>query len=426
MTDTIHDDTLLAHHLKSLLLLRWLLLLLLIAGLALAHEQLHLVLEYTVLLSLLLGFAALNLLTHWRLWRGPRVRHWELVAQLLVDFLGISLLLYFAGGATNPFVSYLLIPLCIAAVALPASAVISLTAIAIGCYALLLTSYVPAEAMAPGHHHGPDPSLHTWGMGINFFISACLVAAFLSRMAGQLRKQADLLRAQREQVLHAEQITGIATLAAGTAHELGTPLGTMKIAASELASADLPHGLNAEADEILKQLGHCQSLLIRLREKAQQSLDEKQSHTPVDLWLQKLTDEWRLLNPRHQLDFKPTDTHLDSYCLSADPTLQQSLHNLLNNAATHSHADIALDAYCEGPWLILCIHDSGKGAPESVLRNWGKPFNSGSDQGMGLGIYLSNATLERHGGELRLEPNDKGNCTWVRIPVQTINSLCGN
>lgn len=161
MTDANYNHPLLAQHLRSLLLLRWLLLLLLGTGLTLAHGMLQLALEYTILLGLLLGFSALNLLTHWHLQRAPCVQRRELFVQLLVDCLGISLMLYFAGGATNPFVSYMLVPLCIAAVSLPAAAVIGLTTTAIGCYALLLTSYVPAEAIAPDHHHGPGPSLHT-------------------------------------------------------------------------------------------------------------------------------------------------------------------------------------------------------------------------------------------------------------------------
>lgn len=413
------EQPLLAQHLKSLLLLRWLLLGLLLAGLALAQSQLHLVLEYTVLLSLLLGFAALNLFTHWRLGQTHPLHNWELVAQLMVDLLGISLLLYFAGGATNPFVSYLLIPLCIAAIALPAATAMVLTAVAIGCYGLLLTSYIPADAMAPGHHHSAGPSLHTWGMGVNFFISACLVTLFLSRMSNQLKRQSSQLQAQREQVLHAEQITGIATLAAGTAHDLGTPLGTMKIAAKELASATLPHGLNAEASVVVQQIEHCQSLLNRLRERAQQSLSETQTETAVDVWLNKLVDQWRLLNPHNQLGFHTNTSQLKHFALKADQTLQQSLHNLLDNAATHSKADIELEAHCEAHWLTLCIHDSGRGVPDVIRSNWGKPFNSSREDGLGLGVYLSNATLERHGGELRIESDDGGSKTWIRLPVHT-------
>lgn len=417
MINHSHEQSVLAQHLKSLLLMRWLVLALLLAGLALAHSQLHLVLEYTVLLSLLSGFAALNVFAHWRLRQVHPLHSWELVAHLLVDLAGITLMLYFVGGATNPFVSYLLIPLCIAAIALPAPTLALLTIIAIACYGLLLSHYIPADAMAPGHHHGNGPSLHTWGMGVNFFISACLMTAFLSRMSSQLKQKTRLLQSQREQVLHAEQITGIATLAAGTAHDLGTPLSTMKIAADELANAPLPDGLNAEAAVIVQQIRHCQSLLQRLRQRAQQSLSETQIETPVETWLETLVDQWRLLNPHYVLRYHSDSASFRRVALRADQTLQQSLHNLLDNAAVHSQADIDLDAYCTQEWLTLCIHDTGNGIPADIKSNWGKPFNSSREDGMGLGVYLSNATLERHGGELRLESAGLGSKTWVRIPV---------
>lgn len=410
-TDALH------HNLYRLTLIRWLLLAALLASLALARLSLNLVLEYAVLLWLLAGFGLINLLTQLRLRLGSQVRQWELIAQLLADLLCLSLLLYFTGGATNPFVSYLLIPLCIAAITLPLLQMLGLTLVAVACYGLLLSSYIPADSLAAGpHSHHSGPSLHTWGMGINFVFSALIIAGFLGSMARELRVQHQALARQREKSLRAEQLIGIATFAAGSAHELSTPLAAIKIAAHEIQPEDLPADLRPELETIRHQTRVCQQALIKLREQAQEAFTH--NRLAAVQWLQQVLDQFQLIHPD-----QPIQTRLDTLqgaSLSADPTLQQSLINLLNNAIQHSQAPIELSAGLVQSTLIIDIVNFGSGPPEAVRQQWGSPFNSGKSDGLGLGVYLSNSTIERHGGQLHLVETPAGTRTRVQLPVERL------
>ncbi|UTA47321.1 ATP-binding protein [Simiduia sp. 21SJ11W-1] len=409
------------HNLNTLVVLRWWLLGVLSLSTLLAYQLLHLSLNYTVLAQIIVGFALLNGLTHWRLRKSHPVTLAELMAQLCVDIVGISLLLYFTGGATNPFVSYLLIPICIGAMTLPRLLTAATAALAILSYWWLLGQYIPVDSLAPHHHHGQGNSLHIYGMWLNFILSAVIISAFVSRIAYQLRLQQQLLQAQREQVLHAEQLTTIATLTAGTAHELSTPLGSIKIAIDELQQAELPEDLQPEVATIAQQINLCQATLARLRETAGST--ERLAPKPYNAqrWLHETLAQWALINPRAQLqsDITAVDSQVQLY---QDPTLAQSLINLLSNAAQHSQSHVGLYAKSdsERQCLQIDIQDDGPALDDTVRARWGQPFNSARNGGLGLGVFLSNSTIERHGGKLQLIDTEQGKIT--RIILLLVNT----
>lgn len=404
-------------NLTTLIILRWWLLGILTLSMLLAHFALHLSLDFPVLIQITLGFAVLNGITHWRLNKNHPVTIAELLAQLCVDIVSISLLLYFTGGATNPFVSYLLIPICIGAMTLPRLLTVCTAMLATLSYWWLLSWYIPVESLAP-HHHGDGTSLHIYGMWLNFILSAAIISAFVSRIAYQLRTQQQLLQAQRERVLHAEQLTTIATLTAGTAHELSTPLGSIKIAIDELHQAALPADLRPEVNVIRQQIALCQQTLAQLRDRSRTSDALNPSAQSVKDWLTSTLDQWSLINPHSQLDQTLAAVDPEAF-IQQDPTLAQSLINLLSNAAEHTVGPIKLFAQStrDSSTLQIDIKDDGPNLSETIRQRWGQPFNSERSGGMGLGVFLSNSTIERHGGELQLLETASGKITRIVLPV---------
>ncbi len=168
------------------------------------------------------------------------------MAQLhLIFFCASSILtglLYLNGGATNPFVSLYLVPLAISAATLSVRFTVALAAFCLVAYSLLMFYYHPLQILSPNHemvlnseHHtmhmtdGNPVNWHVVGMWLNFVLSTLLISYFVLRMARALRAQDAELSAIREKQLRDEQLLGIATLAAGTLHELGTPLATMTL-----------------------------------------------------------------------------------------------------------------------------------------------------------------------------------------------------
>ncbi|BFM10434.1 ATP-binding protein [Simiduia litorea] len=415
----------LTQNLRTLVLLRWMLFIALLISLGAAYVKLNLVLEYQTLLWLIALFCMLNLLTHWRIKGQVRASNAEFMTQLTVDIIGLSTLLYFTGGATNPFVSYLLIPLCIAAIALPVRFTFVIAALCIGCYWWLLSRYIPVQSLAPAHamHHMPtqDSSLHIYGMWLNFVFSAGIIVTFLTRMASELREQDRIIQNQREHGLRAEQLTAIATLAAGAAHELGTPLTTIKIVAKDIVAAAPNADIVEDAKLIASQIDLCQHSLRKLRDQAEAGIHVQQNRLQLKTWLEDTIDQWQLINPQKRLSHNLSSLANNAY-LMADTTLTQSLINLMNNAAEQSEQAITiqvelLQINTADPRLKLDIIDFGGSIAHEIKQQWGQPFNSSKAEGLGLGVYLSNSTIERHRGQLIMLEELNHKITRIDLPI---------
>src|SRR5581483_11124286 len=191
--------------------------------------QLPLPLLYAVLMTLL----AIDVLSWWRLrWRA-RVTDVELFAHLVIDVVALTVVFFYTGGSANPFTPLYLLPLTLTAAALPGLYTWSMAALTVACYSMLFFHYVPLPGAHAGHRD--EFALHVVGMWLGFIMSAGLIAYFAVKMAHTLRER-DRLRAQmREQQLKHERVLALGTLAAGAAHELGTPLSTMAVLAQDLS-----------------------------------------------------------------------------------------------------------------------------------------------------------------------------------------------
>ncbi len=138
--------------------------------------------------ALVIAFAIVNVLTQWRSHWSKTISEKEFGAHLLVDISALTVLLYFSGGATNPFISYYLVPISIAAISLPMAMTWAITGLSVFAYSVLLVYYQALTPLTP-HHGNSDFNLHILGMWINFALSAGLITYFVVRMAAALRAQ---------------------------------------------------------------------------------------------------------------------------------------------------------------------------------------------------------------------------------------------
>ena len=388
-----------------------------LAAILYAYASLHAALPYGALLAVVALQIALNAFTFWRLRRPWPVTDPEFFAQLLMDVLSLGALLYCSGGATNPFVSYYLVPLSIAATVLPRVYTASLALICVGCYSALLFFYQPLPALLPqgGHeHHAQGLNPHIFGMWCNFALSAALITYVVVRMANALRDQQAELNLRREQALHNEQLLAVATLAAGTAHALGTPLTTMTVLLGEMDTSDPAQ--RADIQLLKQQVASCRATLKNLVRTADTHQRQQFPPQPVDALLEQLLERWRVIRPDADYTLH-IESPLPAPGLHADGTLQQAILNLLDNGAdTHSGA-LQLHLDWDEDAITLRIRDRGPGIALDVAEQLGKPFVTSKGKGLGLGLFLSHATVERHGGEIRLFNHPQGGTeAVVRLP----------
>jgi two-component system sensor histidine kinase RegB len=368
-----------------------------------AVESLRMWLPLKPLVLILAGMAVLNLLTWLRLTRPKPVRDGELFAQLTLDVLALTGLLYYTGGSTNPFAPLYLLPITLTAAALPRAHTWFMVGLAVACYTLLLFAYVPL----PGTHamHGDEFQLHVVGMWLGFLLSAALIATFAVRMSATLRSRDRLAAAMREQELKHERVLALGTLATGAAHELGTPLATLAVLLKDMAP-DKP--VDDETLAILRaQVARSKEILASLSASAGAARAEAGAPQALDAWLTDSVRRWQAVRPgvNARTRFEGAQP---APRIVAEQTLTQAIVNILNNAADASPDDVEVSGRWNADELTLEIADRGAGLAPEVEQRAGEPFLSTKEEGLGLGLFLAYTTLHRFGGSVRLLRREGG------------------
>lgn len=410
------------------------------AMLALVHYVLEITLSWLPMLVCIAALATFNLFSWLRLRADVPVSNIELFAQLLADVTALSVLLYYAGGSTNPFVSLYLLPLVIAAATLPQRYTWAMAILTIACYTLLMKYYQPLPGIhAPsgegdmaavmsglGHDHlhmmeaMPQEAafnMHVIGMWLGFVISAVVVAYFVVRMANAVRERDEKLARAREDTLRNERIVALGMQAASAAHEMGTPLATLAVVIGELRhETDALPEWRDSLTLLDGQVRNCKRILDKLLANAQDSTP--QTAQSLEQYIVDTLDEWQLLRPTVHHRYHVSGTQ-PMPPMRIDPSLRAALLNLLNNAADVSPDKIDIHVRRDEQYFTLEIQDYGHGLTPEAAANAGSAFFTTKEEGRGLGLFLANATIEQMGGKVRLFNRENGGATTeVILPLK--------
>lgn len=373
-----------------------------------------------------------NWITWIRLSSSPAVSEIELFFQIAVDVLAITAILYFTGGATNPMAWFFLLPLIIAATVLPQAYTWYLVIFASAGYTVLMGYYqplpefqavtLPSDVPLASHsyleHH--DIQLHVFGMWFGFVFSAVLVAYFVVEMANTLRERERRLAEAREQALRNERVIALGTLAAGAAHEMGTPLGTMAILVHELEqeydAAEFA-SLREKMSILRNQIGRCKNALAVMSASAGEARAEEGRLMSLTRFLEELVDSWRQQKLDIVLDYQ-VKTRGTSPSLLAELTLTQALVNILNNAAEVSPQGILMEVRWTYDRATIVITDQGPGIAPDLSAHLGKTPITTKKHGLGVGLFLAFSTIERLGGSITMRRLAKaGTQTTIHLPL---------
>lgn len=409
-------------HLQQLTIIRSLLLgcLWISLLLSLFHEDTQL--SYREIITLLLFFTLLHGLTFFRLRNNLTVTEWEFFIHLIIDVCFLNALLFFSGGANNPFISYLLVPICISAATLPWRYTWFITSLCIATYTSLLFFYIPLPVFTIEHQHNASHlNWHILGMWLNFFISAVLITYFTVKMAQTLRKNNELLTQLREDELRNEQLIAIATLAASAAHEINTPLSTMTILLSELRNDYQSNASLLNDIELLsQQVNYCSSTLKQLVQNASGATQGQLKQQRLSAYCTSITDSWQLLRPSINFYVEVSATEQNPL-ITIEPSIDYAIINLLNNAADASPDYVSVRISWTEEMLSWKITDKGEGIEQHLQATLGKELSSTKKQGLGLGMLLTHATLKRYGGNVTQRANSpRGTITELHLPLNII------
>ena len=340
---------------------------------------------------------------------GPAGRRWPGSARLLcgsalvLDTLLLTGLLHASGGASNPFSVLYLVHITLSATVLGARWTWLLAALSIGAYGSL---FVDPAAGAHAGHSAPELAAHLRGMWVAFSVAALLVATFVTRLALALEQRDAAIARMRERAARSERVAAVTTLAAGAAHELGTPLATIAVASHELERAvrSLPQPqrqLLEDASLIRGEVERCRAILSRLTADSGQRLGE----TPSEVVLGDLAREVEAAVPalhRPRLRVRAEDP--GARVVLPRAALQQVLDHLLRNAFEAGPGPVELSLASTRGGLRLEVRDEAGGMAPEVLERAGEPFFStkAPGAGLGLGLFITRSLCEQMGGRLDL------------------------
>lgn len=357
---------------------------------------------------------------------GPaRIGRASAAIGLDVGLFTAALLL--TGGAYNPF-SLLYLVLVVAAVSVTSGwRAWSLTLWTLLAFAVLF-GVAPRELGMPPQTHDEHVAFHLRGMWLAAGVAAGFIVYFVDQQRRELAARDVALLQERERLARVERLASLATLAAGAAHELSTPLSTIAVVAHELdaalgelaapsSAATEEAGPLAEAREDARLIGaevrRCREVLDRLAADAGELRGAPLAPCAADELVEAIV---RRVGPSGARVRTRVDPAAAPLRLPRGP-LAMALAGLVDNAlraAPTSEPSLTLRA--DGGGWHLEIDDAGPGMDAATLARAGEPFftTRSAGQGMGLGLFLARELVTRIGGDLRIE-STVGVGTRVRV-----------
>jgi two-component system sensor histidine kinase RegB len=353
-----------------------------------------------------LGLVALSVLLNlWLIFRfgdAHRPSAGLATIQLAYDCLQLGGLLALTGGLQNPFSLLLLAPVSVSATTLPQRSTLILAALVI----------VLASALGVWHMPLPwDPAaqivfdrVYVIGIWVSLICGVVFVAAYTNRVAHEARQLADALAATELALSRKEQLTALDGLAAAAAHELGTPLSTIALAAKEMLPDVPPGPLREDVELIISQSVRCRAILSKLRNLGAEGGDPFAA-VPIG----------EVARP-HEGQGKEIAL-LKENAAAPEPVIRRNvgllygLGNLIENATNFARRRVAVQASWDKLNVTVSVADDGPGFPPELITRLGEPYltsrprnaESADPGGLGLGIFIAKTLLERTGARLSFE-----------------------
>lgn len=336
---------------------------------------------------------------------NKRLNEIQVAALLAFDLVQLSFLLFLTGGLNNPFALLVLVPVTISATTLSAS-----TTAALGALTLAMTSIVALWHLPLRTDLGfimRMPQDFVWGFWIAITIGVIFLGIYASRVSREMIAMADALTATQMALAREQKLTDLGGVVAAAAHELGTPLATIKLASSELIEdlQDRPELLE-DVQLIREQADRCRDILRSMGQAGKSDLHMRQA--PLAAVVREAAEPHTDRGKEIHYDISPIEgADPQQPIIDRQPEIIHGLRNLVQNAVDFSSANVWIDIFWDEASVSVRIVDDGPGFSSSVIGRIGDPFMSRRKskrrpgyEGMGLGLFIAKTLLERSGAEI--------------------------
>ncbi|MEM9059410.1 MAG: ActS/PrrB/RegB family redox-sensitive histidine kinase [Pseudomonadota bacterium] len=397
--------------LRTLLMLRWMAIAGQAATVLLATQVMAFQLPLTMCALVLSASVSLNIVMHIVHPSEKRLSERGTLFSLLFDLSQLVVMLMLCGGLSNPFAVLILAPVTIAATALRLRSTIVVSVAALLSIPFMALLHLPL-VQADGSEL-QIPSLLRYAVAAALAIGVTFVALYSRRVTVESYAMSEALSATQIALSREQRLAAIGGIAAAAAHELGTPLATIKLVAGELAHEleDSPE-LAEDIALIQSEADRCGAIMADLSQGGRD--DRHVKLAPISSVIEEAARPHA--NRGKDLHIRidglvASEVGDDQPTIRRSPELIHGLRNAIQNAVDFAEATVWIDAAIVESRLRIAVGDDGPGFGTDILPKLGEPYVStrargerkddeGSYEGMGLGLFIARTLLERTGATL--------------------------
>lgn len=395
--------------LRTLILLRWMAIAGQIAAIAVADQYYKIQLPFGLCYMAVGASIIANLVSSFVYPATKRLSETEALLTLMFDLSQLSLLVFLTGGLANPFALLILAPVTISATALELRTTVILGSLAIALITFTALANVPLR-LANG---APleIPQIFMFGFWLSIVVGIIFLSLYARRVATEIRSMSNALLATQMALAREQKLTDLGGVVAAAAHELGTPLATIKLISTEMLDelADRPD-LQDDIRIIRDQADRCRNILRSMGRAGKDDLHMRQA--PFSAVLKEAAEPHIGRGKRVEFTVVPKSGTDEAHpIILRRPEVIHGLRNVIQNAVDFARSAVWIEAEWSDTILSVRIVDDGTGYPPQVIGRIGDPFvrarASGQDlatrpeyEGMGLGLFIAKTLLERTGADL--------------------------
>ena len=359
---------------------------------------------------------------------NKRLSERENLAMVMFDLLQLGFLLFLSGGLHNPFALLLLGPVTISAAVLTTRSTLLAGGTAIAMVSLLSQYHLPLRTNEGFILRIPD--IFVFGNWIALVIAIVFIGAYSRRVTSEMHSMSDALLATQMALSREQKLTDLGGVVAAAAHELGTPLATIKLASAELIDElEDRDDLREDAILIREQANRCRDILRDMGRAGKDDLHLRQA--PLMAVISEAAEPHAHRGKTVHFSHDPsTGFELNQPAILRKPEIIHGLRNLVQNAVDFARGNVWIEGNWTDDTISIRIVDDGKGFPPYLIGRIGDPFvgrrKAPADrqerpeyEGMGLGLFIAKTLLERSGAELNFA---NGSDTYANMPNPHIHT----
>ncbi|ABD56977.1 sensor histidine kinase RegB [Jannaschia sp. CCS1] len=344
---------------------------------------------------------------------NQRLSDRDAMLTLLFDLSQLSFLLFLTGGLNNPFTLLILAPVTISATALTMRSTVILGVLAIFLISCLSFWYLPLTTLSG--EVLALPGLFILGFWVSLVIGILFLSAYARRVASETHRMSQALLATQMALAREQKLTDLGGVIAAAAHELGTPLATIKLTATELLDdlSDQPT-LAEDVSLIRDQADRCGDILLSMGRAGKDDIHLRSA--PLGAVVQEAAEPHAGRGIDMHYDFHPVDGIGDldpsqQPLIWRKPEVIHGIRNLVQNAVDFAQEQVWVEADWGDGFIRVTLTDDGPGFPPDLLGRLGDPFLRRRNrvhqdlrpgyQGMGLGLFIAKTLLERSGAKVQ-------------------------